>query len=146
MRLKEKIVRTPSVYSMTDAEVYGVFFWCCVDDARNFNATVGDESALEDFEKSFFSWTFVRNDQYLPQRPVDNDDYIANLLFWVDDESEKPGYVFRVRAEDEGLKCALYSTKEAYPGRSEFHHVCTWRIPRVDIEKLFTSNDDKGEE
>lgn len=146
MRLKEKIVRTPSVYSMTDAEVYGVFLRCCADNARGFNATVSDESALEDFENSFFSWSFVRNDQYIPQQPVDNDDYTAYLLFWAGDGSGNPGYVFQVCAEGEDLKCALYSTKEVDPCHAGFHHVCAWKVPRADIEKLFTSNDDKGEE
>ena len=145
MRLNEKVVRTPSVYSMTDAEVFGVFFWCCVDDARALAATVDDESALDEFEKSFFSWSYVRNDQYFPQKPVDNDDYVACLLFWVD-ESDKPGYIFQVCAEGEGLKCALYSTDKVSQSHTEYHRICSWRVSLFDFKMLFMSNDDKDEE
>lgn len=143
MRRNEKIVRTPSVYSMTDAEVFGVFFWCCVDDSRDPNvAVVDDEAALDRFERSFFSWSYVRNDQYLPQRPVDDDGYAAYLLFWVDD-GDKPGYVFQVSAKEEGLRCVLYETECVDQCRTEYHRVCAWGVSPIELDSLLASNDDR---
>lgn len=146
MRLKEKIVRTPSVYSMTDADVFGVFFWCCVDDDHGLNVTVDDEEALDEFERGFFSWSYVRNDQYLPHSPADNDDYVAYLLFWAGCATDRPGYVFQVSAEGEGLRCVLYETEYVDACRTEYHRVCTWKVPPADLEVLFKSNDDKDKE
>lgn len=149
MRLKEKVVRTPSVYSMSDAEVFGTFFWCCVDDTRESFAEVLDEKALDEFEKSFFSWSYVRNDQYIGQRPCDNNDYVAYLLFWVDENYDTPGYVFQVVAEGEGLRCTLYKTSVS----GEYGHVttiynkiCNWNLSSYDVDLLFATNDDKDKE
>lgn len=149
MRLKEKVVRTPSVYSMSDAEVFGTFFWCCVDDARDFFVEVFDEKALDEFEKSFFSWSYVRNDQYIGQRACDNDDYVAYLLFWVDEDRDKPGYVFQVSAEGEGLKCVLYKTSvsgERGCVTTVYNKICGWELSSYEVDSLFAANDDKDEE
>lgn len=130
----------PKVSSMSDIEVLGTFMYCVSSDNCEFTVEIDDMDAFSEFEKSFPSYSFARNDDFFFQPDKDAEDYVARLLFWGDGVhaiSDTPDWLFSVCAEKDTLLCSLRKTVSVDTNAWHYNKVCSWTIAPQDIEEIF---------